>query len=162
MKMTTHIILETVLGVRRISTPGCSARLKPAPRHDYEISARTTIKLETLFLLLLDRLVHRDELRRRELLLELSQEQMVDGVRPNDPPWKMALVTSSATQEGATYFTGPSSFSFFFTASSMGDDASTHTSPLLSLMAVERAPTGNRLNRENGLSDHACLGSQNI
>ena len=74
--------------------------MKPVPRHNYEISARTSIKLEFLFLLLLDRLVHCDELRLRELLLKLSQEQMVDGVRPNDPPWNVHLVTGSATQEG--------------------------------------------------------------
>ena len=122
--MTTHIILKAVLCVRRISTPGCSATMKPGTRHDYECSARTTVKLEAFFLLLLDRLIHRDALRLRELLLELSQEQMVDGVRPNDPPWNVALVTGNATREGATYFTGPSSLSFFFTASSMGDDAS--------------------------------------
>ena len=35
----------------------------------------------------------------------------------------------------------------------MGDEASTQTSPLLSLMAVEREPTGNKLKREKGLED---------
>ena len=57
----------------------------------------------------------------------------------------------------STYFTGPSSFSFCFTVSSIGDEASTQTSPLLSLMAVERAPTGNKLNREKGLGDKLTI-----
>ena len=58
----------------------------------------------------------------------------------------------------STYLTGPSSPSFAFVASSKGVEASTHTSPLLSFTAVDRPPTGKRLNRENGLPNaHSFL-----
>jgi len=49
------------------------------------------------------------------------------------------------------HLTGPSSSSLVFVTESRGVDAKTHTPPLLSLIAVERPPTGNSPNRAKGL-----------
>ena len=46
----------------------------------------TTVELNALFRLLLNGLVYGDDLGVRELLLEFSQEEMVNGIRSNDPP----------------------------------------------------------------------------
>lgn len=56
-----------------------------------------------------------------------------------------------------TYFTGPSSPSFDFVASSKGEDASTQTSPLLSFTAVDRPPTENSPKRAKGLMSRQLL-----
>lgn len=57
----------------------------------------------------------------------------------------------NTTARQGTDFTGPSSFNLALVSAVNGVEAITHTSPLDSLMAVERPPTGSIPNLENGL-----------
>jgi hypothetical protein len=73
---------------------------------------------------------------------------MMDSICPHDVSEKPS--GKFHTPE-ITHLTGPIPSRAVFVSSVRGVEASTHTSPLDNLMAVERPPKGIKPNRKNGL-----------
>lgn len=151
--MRANLVFEAELAIGTVHTEYCN-RVTRRPMMSIALQLMLTfVQFEALRLLLRTQVLGANQMGTGIRGLIILEEKVVEEVACNDIPMvgRNDVRHSAQGDDKGAYLTSPSSASLAFVSFVSGVDASTHTCPFESLMAVERPPTARRLNKLKGL-----------